>query len=270
MEHYNRVGMDLGLKGRAAAVAAGSKGLGRASALALAREGVDVAICARGGDALTATAKDIEALGVRAHALDLDLVEPGACERFVDETANVFGRLDILVCNIGGPPSGPTESFAVEDFRRALEQNLLTFVRLAQAAVPHLRARGWGRILNITSAAVKQPLDALVLGNTARAGIAGFAKTLANELAPAGITVNCVAPGMHLTDRTHELASQAAAREGVSVQDVVRRFEAASPMRRTGDPADFGAVVAFLASEQANFITGTTLAVDGGSTKSLL
>ena len=259
--------VDLGLKGRAAAVAAASKGLGRASALALAAEGCDVAICAQGEDALRSVAKEIEALGVRAHAMTLDLAEPAACERFVDSTAETFGRLDVVVTNIGGPPSGPTESFGDADLLAVLQRNLMVPVRLARAAVPHMRANGYGRILNITSQAAKEPLDGLVLGNTARSGIGAYMKTYSRELAPEGITINTIAPGAHLTDRTYELSAQRAEREGLDVEVVLRAWNASTPMGRIGDAADFGAIVAFFAGMQTNFITGATLVVDGGSAR---
>ena len=262
--------MDLGLKGRVAAVSAASKGLGKASAVALAAEGCDVAICARGVDALSATTREIEALGVRVHAIACDLVQPGACERFIDGAAAAFGRLDVVVTNVGGPPSGPALQFTDEDYRRILEQNLMVAVRLARTAIPHFRAGGYGRIVNITSQAVKEPIDGLILGNTARAAIAGFAKTLANELAPEGITVNTAAPGAHRTDRILELTAQLAERAGISQEEAMKNWAASSRMGRIGEPEEFGAVVAFLASERASFVTGTTIAVDGGTSRSLL
>jgi 3-oxoacyl-[acyl-carrier protein] reductase len=262
--------MDLGLKGRAAAVAASSKGLGRASALELAREGCDVAICARGREALDATAAQIEALGVRVRATACDLVEPGACEAFINDAADTFGRLDIVVTNVGGPPTGSAVTFTDEDHRRVLEQNLLVAVRLSRAAIPHLRAGRFGRIINITSQAAKEPIDGLVLGNTARAAVAGFAKSLANELAPEGITVNTAAPGAHRTDRIIEVTSQLAERQGISHEEALKAWAAATRMGRLGEPEEFGALVAFLASERASYISGTTIAVDGSSSRSLL
>ncbi len=262
--------MDLGLKGRAAAVAAASKGLGRACALELAREGCDVAICARGADALAATAAEIEALGVRVSAVACDLTEPGAAERFVDGAAEAFGRLDIVVTNVGGPPSGAPLDFSGDDYRRTLEQNLLVAVRMSHAAIPHLRAGGYGRIVNITSQAVKEPIDGLILGNTARAAVAGFAKTLANELASEGITVNTAAPGVHRTDRILELTAQMSARAGIAQEEALKNLGAGSRMGRIGEPEEFAALVAFLASERASYITGTTIVVDGGATRSLM
>lgn len=262
--------MDLGLRGKVAAVAASSKGLGRASAEALAREGADVAVCARGAEGLDAAADSLRAMGVRVHAVALDLGEAGACERFIDGTVAELGSVDVLVANNGGPASGPAEQFDLEQWRDALERNLLVSVRLARAALPHMRARGWGRIINITSMSAKQPIDGLVLSNAARAGVLGWAKTLASELAPSGITVNSIAPGPFHTDRIQSLAEQRASREGITVADALRAHESTVPMGRLGRPAEFGAVVAFLASEQASFLTGATIQVDGGFVRGLL
>jgi 3-oxoacyl-[acyl-carrier protein] reductase len=262
--------MDLGLKGRAVAVSAASKGFGRACAEEFAREGADLAICARGEDALQETQKELEGLGARVRATPLDLVEPGACERFIGEAAEEYGRLDVVVSNIGGPAAGPFETQNDDEFRRIIEQNLMCAVRLARAAIPHMKRGGYGRIIFITSASAKQPWDWLITGNTARAGMAGFAKTLSNELARTGITVNTIAPGAFLTDRQQELATQTAEREGITVEEALERARAAVPMRRIGEPKELGALAAFLASERASFITGTVIQIDGGTVRSTL
>ncbi len=250
--------MDLGTKGKVAAVAAASKGLGLAAAHALATEGAKVAICGRDAGALGAAAAEI---GDDVLVVPLDLVEPGACERFIEVTAGHFGRLDIVVTNSGGPPPGDVTDLTDEQLRAAFELNALVHIRLARAALPHLRAHGdGGRIVMITSAAVKQPIDGLGLSNTARTGLTGYAKTLSNRLAAERITVNTIAPGLHDTERLRALSGNAAT--DLLVADV--------PARKLGDASDFGAIVCFLASRQANYITGQTILVDGGRSKGLL
>lgn len=260
--------MDLGLKGRAALVAAASKGLGRACALAFAAEGADVAICARGEEALRTTEADLRRSGVRVRAVVADLAKPEDCRRFVEGAAAEFGRVDVLVTNAAGPPAGPFDSFDEGAYRASLELNFLATMRLCYAAIPHMRRGRWGRIVNITSVAARQPLDGLILSNSARMAVLGFAKTLSNELAREGITVNTVCPGPTLTDRIRSLSQAAAERQGISYEDAVRAFERDIPVGRLGAPEELAAAVVFLASEPAAFITGTAIAVDGGLVRS--
>ncbi len=262
--------MDLHLEGRCAIVCAASKGLGRATALSLAREGARVAICSRSEDALRATAAEIAAAtGATVVPIVADVASAADCNRLVRDSAAQLGAIDILVTNTGGPKPGPFMSFTDDDWREAIDSVLMSVVRLSRAVVPHMRARGGGRIINITSISAKQPVEGLVLSNALRAGITGLARTIANELAVDNILVNCVAPGYTKTDRVVELAEAAAAREGSTAEAVQKRTVAQIPMRRLGTTEEFGDVVAFLASGRASYVTGTTLQVDGGYVRSL-
>lgn len=250
--------MDLGLTDRVAVVAAASKGLGRATAMAIAREGCRIVVCARGEEALRRTAAEL-ALAAggedRVLALPLDVVnEP---ERLVEAAVERFGALHVVVPNAGGPPTGGAMDFDAAAYREAFEANCVASIRMAQAAVPHMRDAGWGRICFVASSFVKHPAPFLALSNTARSALTAFAKTLAGEVAADGITVNTVLPGTHDTDRIRGLGGG---------DDLA----AAIPVGRLGRPEDFGDVVAFLCSEPANFVTGTTVLVDGGRYPGLL
>jgi 3-oxoacyl-[acyl-carrier protein] reductase len=255
---------------RVALVCAASKGLGRASAEALARDGFSVAICARGADALNETAAGIAAAGGNVIAIPADLSSASDVERVIAATVEHFGGLDVLVTNTGGPPSGPFMTLDERAWTDAIDSLLLSVVRLCRAAVPHMQARGGGRIIHITSISVKQPIEGLVLSNALRAAVTSLAKTLSLELAPHGILVNCVAPGYTRTDRVVELSEQAAAREGTTAEAVEQRTIARIPLGRMGEPKEFGEVVAFLASPRASYVTGITIQVDGGWTRGLV
>ena len=263
--------MDLGLSGKVAFVAAASKGLGRAIAEELAREGAELAICARGADDLGEAANSIaRATGREVLALPGDLSQAGVVEEMARATIARFGRIDILVTNAGGPPSGKFESLTREMWQGAVDLTLMSVVNLTRAMLPGMKERGWGRVINVTSIAVKQPVDGLMLSNSLRSAVTGFARTLANEVAPLGITVNNILPGYTRTARVEQLSAAAAKREGISSEAAVARWESQIPMGRLGQPAEFAALAAFLASERASYITGQSIAVDGGWIRSLV
>lgn len=248
--------MDLGIAGRRAAVAASSAGLGFGAARALAAEGAHVALCSRDRGRVEAAAAE---LGERAVGLVADVSRPEGATAFVREAAEALGGVDILVTNAGGPPAGSFSTTPFDRYQTAIDLNLLSVVAMCSEAVPAMRERGWGRVVAITSLAVRQPTTDLILSNTARAGATGFLKTLAREVARDGVTVNSVQPGLHATDRLVQL-------HGGDVEGVARGV----PVGFVGDPGDFGSVVAFLCSEQAKFVTGAALPVDGGSYEGLL
>ena len=254
---------------RVALVCAASKGLGRASAEALARDGVGVAICARGGPALEDAAEAIRRAGGKVLAIAADLRRAEDIGRAIGSTVDTFGGLDILVTNSGGPPSGSFMTLDEAAWRDAIDGILLSVVRLCRGAIPHLEARGGGRIINVTSISVRQPIAGLVLSNALRAAVTGLAKTLSLELASRNILVNCVAPGYTRTDRVVELTAATAARDGITSNEAERRIVDQIPMGRMGTPAEFAEVVRFLASPAASFVTGVTIPVDGGWTKGL-
>lgn len=262
--------MDLGLRGKVALVAASSRGLGRATAEELAAEGADLVMCARSEGPLREAATAIErASGVRVVALPADLADPDAVDRVVAQALGTFGRVDVLVTNTGGPPAGPFESHSREAWHEAVRQNLDSVLNLVRPILPGMKERRWGRIINVTSITVKQPVDNLILSNSVRAAVTGFARTLATEVAPFGVTVNNVLPGYTRTQRVEELAAKTAATRGGSPADAFAAWEREIPMRRLGEPREFGALVAFLASERASYITGTSVPVDGGWIRSL-
>jgi 3-oxoacyl-[acyl-carrier protein] reductase len=245
--------MDLGIAGKVALVTASSKGLGRASAKALAAEGVRVVICARNEEALRQTESAIGAAGGEVHAVVADITDPTAPARMVRETVDRFGALDILVPNAGGPPPGGAFDITDEQIATAVNANATTSIRLVREAAPLMRASRWGRICCITSWSIKQPMRNLALSNVARTGLWAWVKTAAPELFPSGITLNVVCPGGHATDRMIQLGGgDARTAEGL------------------GDPGDFGRIVAFLCSEAAGYLSGTAVMVDGAASVGLL
>ena len=262
--------MDLGIDGRVALVAASSKGLGRAIAEELAEAGCSLALCARGPEALEAVRSELAAAGHRVVAVPADLSTAEGCDAAVDAAMEAFGRVDILVTNGGGPPAGPFESHAPEAWRSAVSLTLESVLHLVRRVLPGMKERRWGRILNVTSIAVKQPVEGLILSNTVRAAVTGFARTLANEVAPFGVTVNNLMPGYTRTDRLDELAGAIADRDGISRDEAFARWTSQVPMGRVGEPREFAALAAFLASERASYITAQSVAVDGGWIRALL
>jgi 3-oxoacyl-[acyl-carrier protein] reductase len=237
--------MDLGIEGKVALVTAASAGLGRGAALALADEGCRVSICARDDVRLARTAGELPG---EVLAIPADVTQADAPRRLVDATVERFGGLDILVANAGGPPRGRALEVEDEAMLTAVNANLLTSIRLVREAVPHMRAKAWGRVVLLTSISVKQPIPDLAYSNTARTGLWAWAKTAAQDLFAEGVTLNLLCPGLHATDRVKELGY-------------------AGPL---GDPEDFGRVVAFLCSTAAGFVSGAALQVDGASTLGLL
>jgi 3-oxoacyl-[acyl-carrier protein] reductase len=259
--------MDLGLDGHGALVGGASKGIGKAIAEALLREGCRVMICSRSAENLEAAAADLrEATGKDVEWSVCDMSSPEDIKATVAATAEKFRRLDVLVNNAGGPPTGTFQDLDDRYWQHAIDQNLLSVVRTVREALPHLKRSGSGRIINVTSVAVKQPIDGLILSNATRLGVVGLAKTLSRELAPHGITVNNVCPGNIATERLMALIEERAKRQGQAMGEVVAIEEARVPMGFLGEAADVAALVAFLASGPARFVTGTTIQVDGGST----
>lgn len=262
--------MDLGLKGRVALVAAASGGIGYASALELAREGARLFICSRDAGRIREAADRIRAeTGAEVLGLAADVTRDEDAEGFVAAARDSAGRVDVLVTNAGGSPGSTFEETELEMYRRAFELNALSAIRLARLVVPLMRRQRWGRIVNITSISVKQPIAGLLLSNTVRAGLTGWAKTLSNEVAADGLTVNNVAPGWTLTARQEKHAVARGAKLGKTKEEMIEGWSSEVPMRRMARPEEIAATVAFLASERASYITGQTVVVDGGWVRGL-
>ncbi|KAB2911985.1 MAG: SDR family oxidoreductase [Hyphomicrobiaceae bacterium] len=252
--------MDLGIKGRKAIVCAASKGLGKGCATALAREGVDVTICARGADALGATAKELGAIGVKVTPVVADVTTEEGRKALLAACPDP----DILINNAGGPPPGDFKDFGLDDWRRAVEGNMLAPIALIRATVYGMMDRGFGRIVNITSASIKNPIASLELSNGARLGLTGAVAVLARKAAKSNVTINGILPGPFDTDRLRGTAQKMAAARNVSVTVIDDERKAAIPAKRFGTTEEFGAVVAFLCSVHAGYITGQNLLIDGG------
>jgi 3-oxoacyl-[acyl-carrier protein] reductase len=263
--------MDFGIAGRPALVTGASSGLGLAVAHELAAEGCRVVLCSRSEERIRAAADAVrEATGAEVHAVAADLSRAGGPAGAVSAAAETLGGLDILVTNAGGPPSGPFDSLGEDDFARAVDLTFRSVERLVRAALPHLRRGGWGRIVNLTSIAAREPQPGLLLSNALRPAVHGLAKTLSRELGESGITVNNVCTGYTDTERLGELAVAAAKRRGITPEEIRAGWEGNIPRGEIGRPGEIAAVVAFLCSERASFVNGVSLAVDGGESRALL
>jgi 3-oxoacyl-[acyl-carrier protein] reductase len=259
--------MDLGIRGKRAQVCASSKGLGRGCAQALAEAGVDLVMNARGAEALEAAAEAIRAqYGVQVTTVAADVTSDAGRAQLLEAA----GQVDILVTNAGGPPPGMWSDWERDDFIAALDANMLTPIALMKALMPGMMKRGWGRVVNITSQSVKAPIPVLGLSNSARAGLTGYVAGTSRQVAPHGVVINNLQPGIHATDRAQSLDGGVAAAEGISVEEAKQRREATIPARRYGTAAEFGATCAFLCSQHAGFIIGQNILLDGGATNSTM
>ncbi|WJH27399.1 SDR family oxidoreductase [Paenibacillus sp. CC-CFT742] len=262
--------MDMGLRGKKALVLASSQGLGKAVAAQLAAEGADVMLASRNEEKLAAVKQELLELdgGGRVEYCVTDVTRKEDINALIHKTGELFGQIDILVNNSGGPPSGTFESLTDEDWERAFELNVMSYVRMIRGALPYMKTYG-GHIVNIASTSVKQPIPGLILSNTFRTGVFGLAKTLSQELAPYGILINTVAPGRIGTDRIRELDTARAEQNGISEEEVAEQFRKEIPLGRYGQPEEFAKAVVFLLSGANTYITGTSLVVDGGMVRAL-
>ncbi|MFZ5584402.1 MAG: SDR family oxidoreductase [Thermodesulfobacteriota bacterium] len=263
--------MDMGLKGRVACVAGASQGLGRATALGLAAEGCDLAVCARNQDKLKDLAAEAgERFGVRVLWRAVDLAQPGQAEAFAGEMAAQMGRLDVLIVNAGGPPAGVFADFSEEQWLQAVRLTLLSAQGLARGALPAMRRQKWGRIVNLTSISTKQPLPAMILSNSIRAAVIGWAKSLADEVAKDNITVNNICQGWIMTERVEQILAYRSQQLGLTREALEAQVLAQIPLGRIGRPEEMADLAVFLASERAGYITGASVAIDGGLYRGLM
>ncbi|MFN0112624.1 MAG: SDR family oxidoreductase [Blastocatellia bacterium] len=261
--------MDFGLKGRVAMIAAASKGLGKACALALAQEGCKVSICSRDAETLAKTGEEIAAFG-EVLTVVADVASAESLEHWHQATVERFGQMDILVTNTGGPPVSRFMQLTDEQWLAGVESTLMNVVRLSRLVIPGMQQRQWGRIIHLTSLVAKQPLDDLTISSTLRAGLSGLTKTMANQLGPDGITVNALLTGHILTDRQTAIANARTKERGITHEEYFKHATEEIPLRRMGEPREIGEVVAFLASERASYVTGVSLQVDGGLIRSTM
>lgn len=259
--------MDLGIHGRVAMVAAGSKGLGKATAVALAEAGCKLSICARTPETLEATASELRAMGADVLAVPADVTRAADLAAWVDATRSRFGAVDILVTNTGGPPAATFAHLTDEQWQSGIDSTLMNVVRLCRLVLPGMQERGWGRIVHVTSFVAKEPVALLTISSTLRAGLSALTRTLATQYGPNGVTVNAVLPGHTLTDRQRHLAELRMAEQGITEAAYFAQVAQEVAVRRVADPREIGDVVAFLASERASYVTGQSVTVDGGLSK---
>lgn len=259
--------MDLGLKGKVVVVAAASKGIGKAVAMRLAMEGAVLGICSRSQDDIERVAKEIQfQAGTQVLPIKADLTQAADVETFVNETAEHFGGLDALVCNAGGPPAGLFADFDDAAWESAFQLTLMSVVRLCRAAMPHFQKRGGGRVVNVSSVSVKQPIDNLILSNSLRMAALGLLKSLANEYGPDNITFNTVCPGFTQTDRLEQLFQHRAEQTDATAEALKNQTASNVPLRRIGEPEELADLAALLCSDRSRYVTGTAIQVDGGAT----
>ncbi len=263
--------MNFGIRNKVALVAAASRGLGYATAMELAREGAQVAVCGRDEQRINRAAAELSAsTGGRILPVVADVEKPEDCQYFIDQAAEHLGSVDILVTNAGGPPPGFFADLDDENWALGFERTMMSAIRLMRAALPHMQQKKWGRIVAITSISVKQPIAGLLLSNALRPGLVGLSKSLADDVALEGITVNVVCPGWTATERVEEILQARAANRGITLDEATAEIEQTIPMRRMGKPEELAAMITFLCSARASYITGTTIQVDGGAYRGLL
>ncbi len=261
--------MKIELGGRTAVVCGASEGLGFASARGLARAGCNLVICARTEGVLEAAAEELRAEGGDVLSVPADLTSVDEIDTLAQRALERFGVVDILVNNAGGPPPGTFDDLDEADWRAAVDLTLMSAVELTRRLLPGMREQRWGRVINVTSTSVKQPVDGLILSNSIRLAVIGWAKTLANEVGPDQVVINNVCPGYTTTDRLEQLAGKVAERQGIDADEVYANWASGVPLRRLATPEEFANVVVFLASEQASYVHGTTIAVDGGRAQAM-
>ena len=262
--------MEFNLQGKTAIIGGSSKGLGKACAIALAREGVNIVLCARNSDALNQTQKEIESFGVGVLSLSVDMANVDDNKRIVDEAANRFGGVDILVNNSGGPKPGTFRDITEDDLDDAYNSVLKYNIRMINLCLPYMEKKGWGRIINIASVTVKEPAPNMVLSNIFRSAVASYAKTISKELISKGVTINSVCPGYFKTDRVTQLIEVRSAVDGISVEEYEQKAIQDFPHKRYMDPQELGDMVCYLCSDQARSVNGTTIQIDGGLLSGLL